>query len=257
MTALGGLFGDFLLSASKKGIDMISPKFSAIAIRALALTVLTCGIARANLVTNPLFLSYTGTTPKDYIQNVLPTDWNGSVFTFVDAPGTADDPSALGIAVYPSFPVNSPAGGNFIQADGTPSLSYPITQTINGLTPLQNYTLTFYQAGGQMLGETGGSLENWEVSLGSDIQYSASMNVPQGAVVPWQPQTLSFTATSASEVLSFFAIGTPGEPPMVFFSDPDLESSVPEPSAFLLLAGVGAVIGIGRLGRRVRTKFCA
>jgi hypothetical protein len=218
---------------------------------AIAVTIFTCGIACANLVTNPLFLSYTGTTPKDYIQNVLPTDWNGSVFTFVDAPGTADDPTAPGIAVYPTFPVNSPAGGNFIQADGTPSLSYPITQTINGLTNGQNYTLSFYQAGGQMLGETGGSLENWEVSLGSDTQYSSMMNVPQGDVVPWQPQTLSFTATSASEVLSFFAIGTPGEPPMVFFSDPDLEANVPEPSAFLLLAAVGIVIATGRVGRRV------
>lgn len=139
-------------------------------------------------------------------------------------------------------------------------MSYPITQTINGLTNGQNYTLTFYQAGGQMLGETGGSLENWEVSLGSDTQYSSMMNVPQGAVVPGQPQTLSFTATGASEVLSFFAIGTPGEPPMVFFSDPDLEANVPEPSAFLLLAAVGIVIAIGRVGRRVlanRTRVAA
>ena len=233
---------------------MLSRKLSINVISAIALALLTCGIARANLVTNPLFLSYSGTTPKDYIQNVLPTDWNGSIFTFVDAPGTADDPTALGIPVYPPFPVNSPAGGNFIQADGTPSLSYPITQTINSLTNGQNYTLTFYQAGGQELNGSIGSLENWEVSLGADIQYSSVMNVPQGGVVPWQPQTLSFTATGSSEVLSFFAIGTPGVPPMVFFSDPDLETSVPEPSAFLLLAGVGMVIAIGRVGRRVLAK---
>ena len=147
--------------------------------------------------------------------------------------------------------VNSPAGGNFIQADGTPGLSYPITQTINGLTNGQNYTLTFYQAGGQELNGSGGSLENWQVSLGSDTQFSTVMNVPQGGVIPWQPQTLSFTANSGSEVLSFFAIGTPGIPPMVFFSDPDLETNVPEPSAFLLLVGVGMVIAIGRVGRRV------
>jgi len=230
---------------------MISKKLSSIVISAIGLALFTSSMARANLVTNPLFTSYTGTTPKDYIQNVLPTDWNGSVFTFVDAPGTADDPTALGIPVYPPFPANSPAGGNFIQADGTPSLSFPITQTINGLTNGQNYSLSFYQAGGQELNGSGGSLEQWQVSLGSDTQFSSVMNVPQGGVIPWQPQTLSFTATGSSEVLSFFAIGTPGIPPMVFFSDPDLEATVPEPSAFLLLAGVGAVIAIGRVGRRL------
>ncbi len=230
---------------------MLATKFSILVVPAIALALLTCGIANANLVTNPLFLSYTGLAPKNQIQQVSPTDWTGADFTYVDAPGTADDPSAPGIPVYPPFPVNSPAGGNFIQSDGTPGLSVAITQTINGLTNGQNYSLTFYQAGDQELGGAVGSLENWEVSLGSDTQYSTVMNVPQGAVVPWQPQTMSFTATGTSELLSFFAIGTPGDPPMVFFSDPDLEANVPEPSAFLLLAAVGIVIAIGRVGRRV------
>jgi hypothetical protein len=44
---------------------------------------------------------------------------------------------------------------------------------------------------------------------------------------------------------------------MVFLADPDLESTVPEPSAFLLLAGVGTVIAIGRLGRRALAKSSA
>jgi PEP-CTERM motif len=233
---------------------MNSSKIFASVISTFALALLTSVNAEANLVTNPLFLSYTGLAPKNQIQQVSPTDWAGASFTYVDSPGSADNPLANGIPVYPPFPVNSPAGGNFIQADGTPGLSVAITQTINSLTALQNYTLTFYQAGDQELNGNVGSLENWEVSLGSDTQYSSVMNVPQGAVVPWQPQTLSFMATSTSEVLSFFAIGTPGDPPMVFFSDPDLEASVPEPSAFLLLAGVGMVIAIGRVGRRLLAK---
>ena len=41
---------------------------------------------------------------------------------------------------------------------------------------------------------------------------------------------------------------------MVFLDGVDMESTVPEPSAFLLLAGVGTVIAIGRLGRRLRAN---
>jgi hypothetical protein len=79
------------------------------------------------------------------------------------------------------------------------------------------------------------------------------MSIPQGGVMGWQPQSMTFTATSSSEVLSFVALGG-GLPPMVFLGNPDLETNVPEPSAFLLLAGVGTVVTIGRVGRRLRAK---
>ncbi len=65
---------------------------------------------------------------------------------------------------------------------------------------------------------------------------------------------MSFTASSASELLSFIALGTGGDPPQIFLDGVDMESSVPEPSAFMLLAGVGTVIGIGRIGRRLRER---
>jgi hypothetical protein len=153
--------------------------------------------------------------------------------------------------VYGPFPYDSPNLGNFIQADGTPGLAYALTQTINALTIGQSYDLTFYQAGGQELYGLGGDTEQWQVSLGSQTQLSSLMTVPQGAVVPWESQSMTFTASATSEVLSFFPIGIGGQPPMLFLDGVDLESNVPEPSATLLLGGIGTVIALGKLGRRL------
>jgi hypothetical protein len=235
--------------------NWFSKAFSLLAIRAVCLILLASSFARGNLVTNSDFLSYTGTAPKDFFLNVLPTDWNSGGYVFVDTPGSADNPSDPGIPVYPTFPTNAPLGGNFIEADGTPGLSLPLTQTINALNIGQNYTLTFYQAAGQQLGDAfaGGTTEQWQVTLGSNTQLSTLMSDPAGGVIPWQPQSMTFTASSTSEILSFVPIGG-GLPPMVFLGNPDLEANVPEPSALMLLAGVGAVIAIGRVARRAIAK---
>ena len=73
-----------------------------------------------------------------------------------------------------------------------------------------------------------------------------------GRHVSLESQTLTLTADNTTDLLSFIAIGSGGVPPQIFLDGVDMESTVPEPSAFLLLAGVGAVLAIGRLGRRVR-----
>ena len=231
---------------------MTSRKLTIILIPAIAFAFLVAGLARANLVTNGGFELYTGSAPKDYFSNVLPTDWTGGLFDTIDAPGTADDVSSPGLPVYPGFPATSPAGGNFVQSDSTPTLSLPITQTISGLSAGQSYNLSFYQAAGQELNGSGATTDQWQVSLGSQTQFSALMSIPQGGMFPWTPQTMTFTASSASELLSFIAIGSGGVPPQIFLDGVDMETTVPEPSALMLLAGVGTVIGIGRLGRRLR-----
>jgi hypothetical protein len=231
---------------------MFSRKFSTVVIPAIGLALLSCGMVRANLVTNGGFDLYTGSAPKNYFTYVLPTDWSGGGFDTIDAPGTADDVSAPGLPVYPGFPATSPQGGNFVQADSTPGFSSPITQTISGLAVGQSYNLSFYQAAGQELNDYYATTDQWEVSLGSQTQYSALMSIPQAGVWPWEAQTLPFTANSTSELLSFIAIGAGGYPPQIFLDGVDMEANVPEPSALLLLAGVGTVIAVGRLGRRVR-----
>ena len=104
------------------------------------------------------------------------------------------------------------------------------------MTVGQTYTVSFYQAAGQQYGDSGATTEQWQVSLGSDTQISAVMNTPSEGVFLWEPQTLTYTASSTSELLSFLAVGSGGVPPIVFLDGVDMESSVPEPSACLLIA---------------------
>jgi hypothetical protein len=231
---------------------MSSKNRSLLAIGALALAMSLCQMTRANLVTNSDFSAFVS-APKNFFSIVQPTDWATTAYAFIDAPNTADDLYAPGVPVWGPFP-NPPLGGNFLQSDGSSGLAAPVTQTINSLVVGQTYNLSFYQAGGQQVNDYGATSDYWQVSLGSQTQNSALMSVPSAGVFPWQAQTMPFTATSTSEVLSFLAVGSGGLPPMVFLANPDLESTVPEPSAPLLLVGVGSVAAIGRFGRRALAK---
>jgi hypothetical protein len=238
---------------------MISKNLCAVLISAVGLAMFTCRMAQANLVTNGNFNLYGGSAPKNDFVYVQPTDWTGSgLYDFgveVDAPGTADNVSDPGIPVYGPFSAHGPSGNNnFIEADGDPSYSFSFNQTISGLTVGQNYTVSFNQAAGQQSGNlVGPTTEQWEVSLGSSTQFSSLMSTPQGGIFPWEAQTLSFTASGTSEALSFLAVGTPsGAPPMVFLDGVDMEPTVPEPSALMLLGGVGMVLALGRVGRKLR-----
>src|SRR5579872_4671418 len=111
---------------------MTTKKLSILVIPVIALALLNCRNARANLVTNGGFEFYTGTAPKDFTSNCLPTDWSTGGYVYLDAPGTAVTPP--GIQVYGPFPATSPQGGNFIESDGSSGLAFPISQTISGLT---------------------------------------------------------------------------------------------------------------------------
>ncbi len=238
-------------------ISLVRRQLAAFVIPIIGLVMGSAGTARANFVTNGGFELYTGTTPKDYLINVLPVDWSSGLFATIDAPGTADDVSAPGLAVVGPFPAISPNGGNFFQADATPNFTLPLTQTINGLTAGQSYTVSFYQAAGQEIGNSGATTEQWEVSLGSSTQFSSLMSIPQGGISPWQSQSVTLSANSTSDVLSFIAVGAGGTPPQIFLDGVDMEANVPEPSAALLLGGVGGVIAIAKLGRRLRANRTA
>jgi hypothetical protein len=124
---------------------MTSRKLTTIVISAVSLALPICGTVDASLVLNGGFETYTGTAPKAYLSSAAPTDWSGGGYAFLDAPGTADDASLIGVPpVWPVFPSTSPQGGNFVQADGSSGLNYPISQTVTGLTAGQSYTVSFY-----------------------------------------------------------------------------------------------------------------
>ena len=220
----------------------------------LAVLALACAAVAApataatNLVVNGSFDADTTATKIRFENNV--TGWTGGAnLTFLAPPGSADDAGQY-LAVYGPFPATSPDGGNFILADGDPTYSGAFSQTIAGLTVGQSYTLNFYQAAGQQLGFTGPTTEQWKVTFGGESQLSSLYTLPQGGVGPWQQQTMSFTATATSQVLTFLAVGTPGgAPPISFLDGVSLTADVPEPATWGMM-----LLGFGLVGAALRRR---
>jgi PEP-CTERM motif len=138
-----------------------------------------------------------------------------------------------------------------VSEDGNRLLNTDFGQLINGLVAGQTYELSFYQAASQQQGQLGPTTEQWQVSLGAQTQTSSLMNLPgpPGAApdfAPWNQQTLIFTASAASEMLTFLALGT-GAPPIALLDGVSLNAT-PEPSC-LLLIGAG-LVGLAAVYRR-------
>jgi hypothetical protein len=253
-------------------------KLVMVGLPAIALALSASGGAQAaNLVQNggfELTNGAFGAGDKEAFGTASPMNWSGGnaggSLVFLDAPGTADNGAYL--SVYGPFPATSPNGGNFVEEDGASAYHSVFYQSISGLTIGQLYAVSFYQAAGQQTGFTGNTTEQWAVGLGSTLalsqssaQNSQTMTLPGTNGTPagnaldlqgWTSQTLYFTASAGTEVLSFLANGTPSspnEPPMVFLDGVSM-NAVPEPSAVVLF-GVG-LLGMGafRLRQRMYTN---
>jgi hypothetical protein len=112
--------------------------------------------------------------------------------------------------------------------------------------------LSFYWGGAQYTTRTGATTENIAVSLGSQTDYTATISNASESFDGWRPDTLGFTATSTSEVLTFLANGAPGnEPPVVVLDDVSLIA--PEPGFWMAMVPcLGLLIVVVRL-RRVKS----
>jgi hypothetical protein len=202
-----------------------------------------------------------GGTPVDTL-----TDWTTSGYNFVFAPASgttsgtsADNAGATGNSGNVKLwgpgdgssngLTNSPDGGNFIAADGAYEVA-AISQTIVGLIPGSTATLTFYWAGAQQSGFNGPTTDQWEVSLGSQTQYTPVIDLVSNGFSGWSKVTMTFTATSTSEVLSFLAIGTPsGVPPFALLDGVSL-SDIPEPASWVLMvSSLAGLVGYMRWRR--------
>ena len=164
--------------------------------------------------------------------------YNG--YNWLFAPGTAD---GIGFTLWGSNNgglntiTDPPGGGNFIAADGAFSTA-AIQQTVTGLTPGLDYTLSFYWAAGQQAGFSGNTTENWTVSLGNKSFTTATVNTPSHGFTDWMQQTFTYTATAESEVLSFLAAGTPnGTPPFSLLADVSMLAPAPAPEPTMLQYG--------------------
>jgi hypothetical protein len=255
---------------------MSSKKKSVFVVAALALAMVASGRAHAggNLVTNGEFTSYSGPAAQlDVADGTTVSGWSSGItsaniqgLNFLYTPGSADTTGSL----YPYYSKQvylwgsnngganvltaPPTGGNFIAMDGDGPSAGALSQSISGLTVGQSYTLSFDWAGAQFTDGTGATTEQYQVSLGSDTQYTSIVDNASQGFTGWMGATMTFTATNSTEALSFFALGTPaGIPPTALLSDVSLTAVVPEPSSLVLVSiGTLGLLVIG-LRRRAMT----
>ena len=228
-------------------INMNTKIMKAIGNRAVA--AVFCGViasglapeARAgnpNLVTDGTFQDYTGSGPGQLAYNSTLTYWSVplSTYNFLFLPGTADKtgaPDSFGgyMELYGpqnstpdlnGLPATDPGGShdNFVALDSTFEPG-ALSQTITGLTKGDTYAVTFYWAGAQQATKMGATTDELTVSLGAQSMNTTTVSVPQGGFSGWMAQTMDFTASSASEVLSFLASGSPSgaAPPFPLVGD--------------------------------------
>ncbi|HXE64709.1 MAG TPA: PEP-CTERM sorting domain-containing protein [Bryobacteraceae bacterium] len=211
---------------------------------------------RANLIQNGSFEISTATTTTQFVLAGV-ADWTTTdigqalVFPSWFTNGYLFPPN---VGLSGAFPQNSPDGGNFVFSDSDYRTS-AIQQTVSGLAAGHTYTLSFYDALDQdtepNITVPGPTSAYWQVTFGTQTQNTSTMlaDGSLGTFTNWSLQSMNFTATSASQVLSFFAVGV-GDPPLAMLDGVSLEdTTAPEPAAIALLGG-GLALGAWRIRRR-------
>ncbi|TFW13457.1 PEPxxWA-CTERM sorting domain-containing protein [Duganella callida] len=221
--------------------------------------------AATNLVTNGNFEQVTNGTNKQLASSLTSaadrttlTGWtssngNDGGYNFVLNSAIANTwDSAIWLKGNGNGYSASANGGNFFASD---SQYWPgvLSQTVSGLTVGSTYTLTFQYALAQQTGFDGANTANfWEVGFGGATKDTTALSIASGGFSGWQTSSMTFTANSGSEVLSFLAKGSPGAPPFLLLDGVSLTAAVPEPATWgMLLGGLGLV---GYAARRRAAK---
>jgi hypothetical protein len=270
-------------------------KSSALGFFAIGLSLLTQS-AQADpalpVGTNLDFLN-TATAPKGPFTTVDPAGWTGGsgLIFITDSSTSSSDPNSPCGSTYlqtygcPSA-LNITGGYNVVEADGNPNFESGFNYDVTGLTVGTTYTLTFYQAASQQTTFNGATTEQWIVALGgsgftvcagcgafnstfgsaestysdagAQIDTSPLMTTASHGLTDWNFVSLNFTATNASELLSFLAWGDDGTtnnlPPMVFLTGANAPSGLttPEPGSVVLFGTI--LLGVGLVIRRKRAS---
>ena len=220
----------------------------------------------------------TSTTNFVYFQAASPggldatiSQGGGSTFTIYNNATSAGNPSGSNHAAASANVVNvqaltTAAGitGNVIVADGGSGDQSSFSTTVSGLTIGNSYTLTFEQAAGQQAGygclglpnypNSACTTDQWAVTWGTGgtavTKTSALMTNPIGGFQNWNAVSMTFTATTTSELLTFLASGEPSGtyPPVALLANVQLSSGTPEPTSL-------AFMGLGLLALGVVTRL--
>ncbi len=185
---------------------------------------------------------------------IAAADWSNT-FDQYNFLFSSSDPSGVVVGQFGNLSLINvtapPAGLNFVGLDSDFQTG-PLQQTINGLTTGDSYNVTFDWARSQQTGFTGDTEQGLMVSLGGQTDDTGLILLPSQTFSGWFSESMNFTATSNSEVLSFLAYGSPQVPPFTLLTDVSLESSkspVPEPDTLTFLF-TGLMAGAGLLKSR-------
>lgn len=209
---------------------------------------------RANLIQNGSFEISSVTTTTQFLSAGV-ADWtNSNIGEALVFPSWYTNGYLFpNVTLAGAFPQTSPDGGNFVYSDSD-FMTSAIQQNVSGLVAGDTYTLSFYDALDQDVEPNvtvpGPVSAYWQVTFGT-TQNTPTMSADGslGTFTNWSLQSMNFTATSATQVLSFFAIGM-GDPPLAMIDGVDLEdTTTPEPASLALVSGALA-FGAWRIRRR-------
>ena len=226
---------------------------SAVSLPAQAINLVTNGGFVPNTTIQSSNASKSYRIPSTTNQSAIP-GWRltSNVYTVL-TPDAADisvsGGGVFGLYTSPGQKVASADGsGWIIQMDGDSRFRSNMSQTLTGLTQGQEYIVGFYQAGGYVNDPSynGPNSNQFQVTFGSTAKTGALMNMAFGEVVePWSYQQLTFTASSASQLLSFVNVGGPtGQPPIALLSGVSVQA-VPWETDTLPLVGSTVLFGFG------------
>ena len=257
----------FLTEAGTKLTALTARTVLAATAAGAALALALASAQATPVITNGSFETVTAASSTEFgtrYGGQVVTGWTTGGYNFLFKPGTADTTGAAneygqqlklwgpGDGSANGLTAASPAGGNFIGADGAYGQA-AIQQIITGLDVNSVASITFYWAGAQQYNFNGPSTEAWQVTLGNETHSTQVVNNAEHGFTGWQKATLSFVVTSSTEVLSFLALGTPAGVPPFSLLDGVSISEVPEPASLALM---GTGLGIAGLpARRRRAAF--